>query len=196
MKNIRKGFRGLAAGIFLILLLTGALQAAAAPAGTGPGTSKAWQQTLDERTGLMWVDAQILGKMVLNARARLTFTWLPRSLLKRLEKDPQVDEWVVNGLSYYHTIVGDTQQKVKGRDIMALNYRTEKSWTFDPVKLTFGDYQVKKEDLLGHKDFLVIGDLPSGTEGTLYLCVPTLKPGQTLPITLGPDAVEMILPKR
>ena len=193
MKNIKMEMKLLAAGALLLLAFLGSAEAA--PAATGPGTSAEWRKALDERTGLMWVDAQFLGKMVLNARARLTITWLPRSLLKRLDKDRQADEWVINGLSYYHTIAEDTKQKVKGRDIVALNYRAEKSWNFDPTELAFGDYRVKKEDILGHKDFLAIGELPSGTEGTLYLCVPSMKPGKRMSVTLGPDAIEMALPK-
>lgn len=194
MKNVK--MKLFAAGVLLLLALMGSLPAAAAPAWTGPGTSAEWRKVLDERTGLMWVDAQILGKMVLNARARLTVTWLPRSLLKRLDKDRQVDEWVTDGLSYYNSALEDTRQKMKGRDIVALNYRTEKSWNFDPTEFAFGDYHVKKEDILGHKDFIAIGELPSGVDGTLYLCVPSLKPGQQLSVALGPDAIEMALPKR
>ena len=40
-------------------------------------TSKAWQKTLDARTVRIWIDAQFLDDIVLNARAELNVTWLP-----------------------------------------------------------------------------------------------------------------------
>ncbi|MBR1672176.1 MAG: hypothetical protein IJ702_04555 [Fretibacterium sp.] len=180
----------------LLVALCMAEAALAAGAECGPGTSEAWRKALDARTASMWVDAQFLGRMVLNARARLIVTWLPRSLLKRLKGDQRVDEWVSDGLSYYYSTIEETQQRVKGRDILCLRYRAEKSWTFDPTELTFGDYRVRAEDLLGHKDFRVIGDLPPGAEGVLYVCVPSPEPGRSLNVSLGPDEAVMDLPRR
>lgn len=85
---------------------------------------------------------------------------------------------------------------MKGRDILALNYRAVKNWDFDPTRLTVGGYRVTPEDLLGHRDLRVTGELPPGTEGTLFLCVPALKPGSRVEITMGPDRAVLEAPAR
>ena len=156
-----------------------------------------WSKAIDARTTLIWVDAQILGKMVLNARAKLFITWLPKSLLSMLRKDHDADEWITNGLGFYSSINEDTAAKVKGRDIIALNYATLKSWHFNPSDLVIGDYHVTDDDILGHEYFRgQTGDLPSGIEGLLFICVPSLKPGRSVTITLENDSAVLELPKK
>lgn len=159
-------------------------------------TSKEWQKTLDARTVRIWIDAQLLDDIVLNARAELNVTWLPRSLQKRLEKDRDIPEWVVKGLGFYHSTNEETRQRMKGRDILALNYRAVKNWDFDPTQMAVGNRRVAPEDLLGHKDLRVTGELLPGTEGTLFLSVPALKPGSRVEIVLGADKAALEAPAR
>lgn len=158
--------------------------------------SKEWAKILEARTARMWVDAQLLGEIVLNARAELNVTWLPRALRKRLEKDRDVHEWVVAGLNFYYSTSEGTKRRMEGRDVLALNYRAVKNWDFDPTRLTVGGYRVVPEDLLGHKDLRVTGELPSGTEGILYLCVPAIKPGSRVEVAMGPDKAVLEAPAR
>ena len=63
--------------------------------------SKEWKKILEARTIRLWIDAQLLDDIILNARAELNVTWLPRTLRKRLERDRDVHEWVVKGLGCY-----------------------------------------------------------------------------------------------
>lgn len=187
MNGSRKSIQSIAVlSLFFILLC--------APAWAH--TSKAWQKTLDARTVRIWIDAQFLDDIVLNARAELNVTWLPQSLQKRLDKDRDVPEWVVQGLGLYFSSDKETRRRMKGRDVLALNYRAVKNWDFDPTRLTVGGYRVTPEDLLGHRDLRVTGELPPGTEGTLFLCVPALKPGSRVEITMGPDRAVLEAPAR
>ncbi|MBQ9564769.1 MAG: hypothetical protein IJU98_04200 [Synergistaceae bacterium] len=181
-----KRFRLFTGLMFLLLLAVPAF-----------AVSPDWRKALDARTALIWVDGQVLGTMVLNARASLFVTWLPRSLLDRLYQDREVDEWVVKGVSFYSSLDEKTRAKMKGRDILALNYSTRKSWTFDPTELVIGDYRVSPDDILGNPALRgPTGDLSSGVEGTLFICVPSLKPGRSVRIAIGPDSVTLELPKR
>ena len=159
-------------------------------------TSKAWQKTLDARTVRVWIDAQFLDDIVLNARAELNVTWLPQALQRRLDKDRDVPEWVIQGLGFYFSSDKETRQRMKGRDVLALNYRAVKNWDFDPTQLSVGGYRAASEDLLGHRDLRVIGELPPGTEGTLFLSVPALKPGSSVEIVMGLERAELQVPAR
>lgn len=158
--------------------------------------SKGWREALDARTARIWVDAQVLDGLVLNARARVDVTWLPRSLLKRLEKDQRTDAWALDGLHLYYSKDKETAAKMKGRDVVVVNYRTEKSWTFDPTELAFGGRSIGSEDILGSPASWPVGELPSGATGTLFLAVPSPEPGVTVRVTLGPDSADIALPKR
>lgn len=183
MRRLKKFF----VGLLCIVLLASAAEAR---------QSGEWRKVLAARTAPLWVDAQFLDELVLNARARIDVTWLPRSLQRRLDKDREVDEWVVRGLSFYYSSDREAAVRMKGRDVIALNYRAQKSWTFDPTMLVIGGYAVVSEDLLGHPDLRVIGELPSGTSGTLFICVPALKPGRRIHISLGPDSADLEAPGR
>lgn len=194
MKYLRLAPLGLARlGLAALTLLLGLCPLGAARAAQSQG----WRTELEARTAVMWVDAQIFEDLVIGARARLAITWLPRSLQKRLERDLQVDEWVINGINYYYGNTDDVREKIKGRDVLALNYLSKKNWTFNPTDLVVGGYRVTADDILGHPDLRgATGDLPPGVEGTLFLCVPALKPGRAVTVTLGPDSVELPLPAK
>ena len=62
--------------------------------------------------------------------------------------------------------------------------------------MSVGGYRVASEDLLGHKDLRVIGELPPGTAGTLFLSVPALKPGRNVEIVMGSERTELQIPAR
>ncbi|NLL36985.1 MAG: hypothetical protein GX256_05630 [Fretibacterium sp.] len=158
--------------------------------------SKSWRALLDSHTAKMWVDAQVLGDLVLNARAEMDVTWLPSSLRKKLEKDRDVYDWVSNSLGYYFDSHSKSKGRLKGHDVFVLRYRAVKNWTFDPTQLVIGGHQVTSEDILTDKAFHVIGDLPTGTTGILALRAPSLKPGSRINISLGEDATVFGAPLR
>lgn len=158
--------------------------------------SREWKKALEARTVRLWIDAQFLDDIVLNARAELAVTWLPQSLQRRLNKDRDVPEWVITGLGFYSSSNKETRQRMKGRDILALNYRAVKNWDFDPTQLIVGGYRVLPEDLLGHRDLRVTGELPPGTTGTLFLSIPALKPKSKVEIVMGPDRITLEVPAK
>ena len=118
MNGLKKTIKGIAVLLLACLLLC-------APAwGRASGE---WKKALEARTVQLWIDAQLLDDIVLNARAELNVTWLPRPLRKRLERDRDVHEWVVKGLGYYYPANKEAERRMKGRDILALNYRAVKN---------------------------------------------------------------------
>ena len=49
---------------------------------------------------------------------------------------------MVQGLGLYFGSDKETRRRMKGRDVLALNYRAVKNWDFDPMQLSVGGYRV------------------------------------------------------
>jgi hypothetical protein len=143
-------------------------------------SSKAWENRLNARTATLWIDAQTLGdNVVLNARGELNVTRIERGLLRHLDTDRDVEEWLLDGLGYYSSNRKDRRAKVKGRDVFVLNYRAVKFWNFDPTKLVIGDYSIVPEDILTKEEYWE-SELSPGYSGTVSVAAPALKPGQKI----------------
>ncbi|MDR1731458.1 MAG: hypothetical protein LBR61_05130 [Synergistaceae bacterium] len=157
--------------------------------------SKAWQKRLAAHTATLWIEGQSLGDVILYSRAQLDVTWLPRSFAREADRDSDVDEWVLENLSYYFSRFKDRRAKVKGRDILVLNYRALKTWTFDPTKLIVNGYQVTKEDILTKEEYQDLEELPPEGEGSLAVCVPALKNGRDLELQYDDATATLRAPK-
>lgn len=179
--------------ILLIFLLNICIAAHAAPS-----PARVWQKIINERTAAIWADAQFLDTIVLNARGNASVTWLPRSLIKILDKNKDAEEWVVTGLSFYYSRSADTQKKLKGRDVVAVNYKAVKTWSFNPTDFIFENYAVTSGDILSNSYDYVTGELNSGTQDIVFLSVPSkiMKPGKDVKISLGEDSAVLHLPKK
>lgn len=162
---------------FASLLLLLSLCAFAAEA----HNSKAWQARIDARTATLWVEGQPLGDgIILNARAELSATWLERGLVHELDRDRDVDEWVVTNLSWYSSSRKENQAKIKGRDVLVLNFRAVKYWTFDPARLTVDGKAVTPDDILTKAEYRNMEDLSPGMMGSVAVAISPLKPGRTV----------------
>jgi hypothetical protein len=159
-------------------------------------SSKAWRERLDARTATLWIDGLDVGGVILNARGELNVTWADRGLLRCLENDRDADEWLTEGLNYYFSNRKDVRAKLKKRDAFVLRYRAIKYWNFDPAKLIIDGYAVTKDDILTRSEYWESGELPPGVTGTLTLCAPSLKPGQTIELSYEDTRVTLTLPAR
>ena len=167
MMRTRQIYTTATAIFFLFLICSGAAYA---------HSSKAWQERLDARKTTLWVEGQDLGGIILNARAELNVTRLEESLKGYLEKDRDVDEWVLLNLNYYSSSRKDTRTKMKGRDVFVVNYRAIKYWDFDPTKLQINGRTITSEDILTRTEYWDSGELAPGTTGTLAVSAPSVKP--------------------
>lgn len=160
--------------------------------------SEAWQRGIAARTATIWVEGQPLGDgIVLNSRGELNITWLERGLVQVLEKDRDVDEWVVTNLSWYSSNRKETQAKVKGRDVLVLNYRAVKYWKFDPSLLIVNGHAVASDDILTKSEYWDDGEeLSPGSTGTVAIAISSLKPKQKVEIRYGDDRATLEIPSR
>jgi hypothetical protein len=135
---------------------------------------------VDARTVTLWIEGQDIGGLVLNARAELNVTWAERGLLRHLENDRDAEEWLMEGLNYYHSNRKETRAKLRKRDVFVLRYRSVKYWDFAPEKLVIGGYAITKDDILTRKEYWQSGELPPGVAGFLTVCAPALEPGRMI----------------
>jgi hypothetical protein len=143
-------------------------------------SSAAWKERLDARTTTLWIKGQALGdSIVLNARGELEITWVGRDLIRHLERDRDVEEWLTSALGYYFSSRKDRRTTIKGRDVFVLNYRAVKYWDFDPTRLVVGGYVLTSDDILMKKEYWQIGELSPGYVGTLAVVAPSLNSGKS-----------------
>jgi len=141
--------------------------------------SREWHEILSERTTTLWIEGEVFGDLVLNARGELNVTWLERGLTSTLNNDNNVGEWVVNALGHYFSTRRDARARMRNRDVLVLSYRARKRWTFDPTNLTVNGHAVTPDDILT-RDIHWETDLLPGDTGILEVSIPALRPGQTV----------------
>jgi hypothetical protein len=127
---------------------------------------KTLDQLLAERSANVWVDGQVLGDLVLGARARLTFIYVDTALASAARSDPGSPEW----LTWHSRHLGE--KTLKGKSLFILRFETFTPWELVPGNLFVGTHGVSSDDLLTMKEYTPTGELPSGFTGTLSFRVP------------------------
>jgi len=175
--KIRKNFYRLALFLIFLSSLFFALETRRAAEAR---FSRAWSEIISERTVTLWIEGELLGdSIVLNSRGELNVTWLERGLINTLDNDNNVEEWVINGIGHYFSSDRNTRSRMRNHDVLVLNYRARKRWTFDPTNLTVNGHAITQGDILTrniHRE----SDLLPGDTGTLEVAVPSLRSGQTV----------------
>lgn len=179
--------RGRLQGLALILALFGFILMLAGTAGAAD-----LQKLMDQRTARLWLEGQMLGDMVIGARADLNFVYVDRKLARAATDDPEAPQWLRWHAQHY----GSPEAKKKA--LFVLRFETRKPWDFQVSELKIGDYAVREEDVLTRSKFTPSGPLPSGTKGTLAFVVPldALAKGKTISLGYGDERVEWKKPGR
>lgn len=181
---------------FTLILFLVSLFVSAASSVTYAHNSKAWQERLGRHTAKLWIEGQDIGGIILNARAELNITWLPRSTGRYLDKDRDVDEWVIQSLSYYSSRRPVVQSQLKKRDILVLNYRAIKNWTIDPTQFSINGRFVSPDEILTPKTEWEGTSLEPGSTGRIVLAVPPLKAGQKIEFRYGETTAQFEVPQK
>jgi len=172
-----------------LIFISGNLRAAEAR------NSRAWAELLSERTVTLWIEGQLFGdNIILNARGELNVTWLESGLTNILNTDNIVEEWVKNNLSHYFSSRRETRARMRGRDVLVLNYRARKRWNFDPTNLTVNGYSVTPNDILT-MDIHWESELLPGDTGMVAVAVPSLRPGQTVELRFEDAEATLVIPR-
>ena len=147
------------------------------------GQAKSLDDLLAERSANVWVDGQVLGDLVLGAKARLTFIYVDPLLASAARNDPGAPEW----LTWHSRHLGE--KDLKGRALFLLHFETFTPWELDPGRIHVGNYTVSSEDVLSMREYSLTGELPSGFTGTLPFSVPKsfLKGGTQIVLAYGEE---------
>lgn len=126
------------------------------------------EKLLDERSCHMWIEGQVLGDMIIGARAQIMAVLVDSELVDSIKEDPSAPEW----LSWHCNHFGSAPS---GEVLIIIRYKTLKYWEFEPSDITINGYIVKDDDIITRKDYIVRGTIPPDTEGTFAMYVPVLK---------------------
>ena len=145
---------------------------------------------VSQRTARLYLEGQVLGDMILGARARLDFIYVDRPLFEAVKRNPEAPEWLQWNVNYLGS------EKVGKDALFILSFETFKPWTFKPDMISVNGRPVTEDDIVTKKDYVPVGDLPSGYKGTLAFAVSGeyIKPGGKIIFSCQGESVTWTVP--
>jgi hypothetical protein len=143
-----------------------------------------------ERTARMYLEGQVLGDMVLGARARLDFIYIDQPLVEATRGSHEVPEWLQWNTNYFGT-------RKSGEDALyLLVFETYKPWTFEPEMISVNGSPLEEGDIVTRPAYVPRGDLPSGYTGRFAFTIPAefVKPGGEVVFRCREDSVTWAVP--
>ncbi len=159
-------------------------------AGTGDAAEKPLEELISDRSARLYLEGQVLGDMVLGARARLEFIYIDRTLADAARDNGAVPEWLVWNTSYFGS------QKSGKNDLFLLVFETYKPWTFEPEMISVNGTPLEQGDIVTRPAYVPRGDLPSDFTGRFAFTVPgeIVEPGSEILFSCGQDSVTWVVP--
>jgi hypothetical protein len=167
-----------------------------------------WRDLIAKRSSSIFTESIDLGGLRVGGRGKIIFTWLDRSLIKTLEKYPDVSESITNGIGYYHNKKPEIAKLIKNRDVFLLTYQAIKRWDFKIEDIVINGYRLTVDDILTPTFHRVLGEIPPFKERAklaesedeledyeLHVAVPPLPKSGKVKLSYGEDTVEWIIPK-
>lgn len=146
-----------------------------------------------DRTPGLWIEGQILGDMILGARAQLVFGYVDSKAYNIIRnKNAGLPQWMSWNMQYY------LEAKAKKSSFFILRYKAIKNWNFEPSSISVGGYRVENSDIFTRPDYRNTGMLAPDTVGTIAFSVPDkyVKPGRTIVLSYGEDSIKWSVPER
>lgn len=172
--------------LLLAVLGVFALSCAGVAAGQTP------DDLLERRNARLYVEGQVLGDMVLGARARLDFIYVDRALAEAVKDGTGAPEWLRWNVGYYGS------EKVGKDALFLLDLETFKPWTFEPEMISVNGRPLERNDILTRPEYFPEGDLPSGFRGNFAFKVPMdlVEPGREIAFSCGEYSKAWRVPER
>ncbi|MBC7322074.1 MAG: hypothetical protein H5T90_03035 [Acetomicrobium sp.] len=141
-----------------------------------------------ERTGTIFLEGEMLGDLILGARARLDFLYIDDVLVKASISSGKTPDWLKWHLGHFGS------PETEGKELFVLRYEVYKPWDFDPFKITVNGVCLTKEDILTGFNRFVSGALPTGTVDSMAFTVPR-SPDGLYNISYDEDHIEIDVKK-
>jgi hypothetical protein len=161
-------------------------------AGTGVADEKPLEELIADRSARLYLEGQVLGDMVLGARARLDFIYIDRTLADAVKKSGAVPEWLEWNTSYFGS------QKSGEGELFLLVFETFKPWTFEPEMIRVNGKPIEKGDIVTRSGYVPHGDLPSDYTGRFVFTVApeSVGPGKEIVFSCQDDSVTWMVPEK
>ncbi|MEA3507568.1 MAG: hypothetical protein U9R40_01410 [Synergistota bacterium] len=167
-----------------LLLLCVAVMAAATAVAAGAADL---QTLVDERSAVLYPEGQVLGDMVLGARAKMHFIYVDAELAEAARTGAAAPDWLEWHARHYG------MDATRGKALFILRYEAFKPWDFVPEQITVNGRLLEPENVLTKRAFLPEGELPSGTVAAMAFAVPDSMIADSEEIVLGYDEYSVVL---
>ena len=167
-----------------------------------------WRELLARRSSSIFTESLNLGGILVGGRGRIQFTWLDRSLLQTLERNRNVHESVIDGLSYYQSNNRETTRLLRDRDIFLLSYQAIRRWDFNIEEIVINGHRLTADDILTPRHYRVLGEIPPIRARErfaeydedldyfrLHVAVPSMPRSGVVILSYGDDTVEWEIPR-
>jgi len=166
------------------LLLCVAVMVAASAVAAGAADL---QTLVDERSAVLYPEGQVLGDMVLGARAKMHFIYVDAELAEAARAGAAAPDW----LEWHSRHWG--MDATKGKTLFILRYEAFKPWDFVPEHITVNGSLLEPDNVLTKRAFLPEGELPSGTVAAMAFAVPDSMIADNEDIVLGYEEYSVVL---
>ncbi|MGC9489736.1 MAG: hypothetical protein ACP5CD_00705 [Thermovirgaceae bacterium] len=158
--------------------------------GSGVAEEVSLEDLLAERSARLYLEGQVLGDMVLGARARLEFIYIDQPLVDAARGSHEVPEWLRWNTNYFGS--GKSGKEA----LFLLVFETFKPWTFAPEMISVNGNPLEEEDIVTRVAYVPKGDLPSDYTGRFAFTVPAgiVEPGSEIVFGCGQDSVTWVVP--
>jgi hypothetical protein len=160
--------------------------------GTGNAAEKPLEELIADRSARLYLEGQVLGDMVLGARARLDFIYIDRTLADAARESEAVPQWLEWNTSYFGS------RKSGGGELFLLVFETFKPWTFEPGMICVNGKPIGTDDIVTRSAYVPHGDLPSDYTGRFAFTVASefVGPGKKIVFSCQDDNVTWVVPEK
>lgn len=153
------------------------------------GAEEPLRSLMERRTATIWYEGQVLGELILGARAKFTFVYVDGKLTEQAWKNSETPEWIQQGTGAYGT---DLARKKR---LFIIRVETNKNLHLEPSMITIGSHVLTWEDILTNKTYVPMGDVPPGFTAAFTAAIPaSAVKGASVPITVGTYSAELKMP--
>lgn len=154
-----------------------------------PGECREDLETLlRNRSAVLWVEGQLLGDMMIGAKARLTFIAVDGKLTEAAWSDPSAPEWLKTNVGYS----GDS--RLRKKKLFIILVETIRNFTLELPMITLGTHVLSAEDVLTNKHYVPVGDLPPDLTVPFAVAVPSSAvKGKVIPLKVEDYSGELEL---
>ncbi|MBN1333868.1 MAG: hypothetical protein JW971_08890 [Synergistales bacterium] len=145
---------------------------------------------LEERTSTLWIEGQVLGDLILGARAQLAIIYVDSTLVQSVSGNHEAPEWLKWHVQHFSSLK-------KGSHLFILRYTTFKPWDFQPSLVHVDGVTIDRDNIKTREAFLLEGELPSGVTGTAAAEIPLgrLKVGTIVIVGYGEFQTQWKIPR-